>query len=159
MPASRKPISELAFPASEDPLELPAEAAESAVEPVSHCRTCRCFKTAPKRRRRPATGIKRSGSDIIFSRKIRERDGWTCQRCGKRYEPPTSALHCAHMYSRRIKATRWDKDNACALCFGCHQYIDSHPNEKLAFFRELLGDSRFDALSARAHAKRDRRTA
>jgi hypothetical protein len=62
-----------------------------------------------------------------------------------------------HMFSRRIKATRLDPDNAAAGCYGCHQYLDSHPNEKLAFFRELLGDSRFDALSDRARAKRDRK--
>ena len=119
---------------------------------VKHCATCRCGQ--PKKKR--SGGIKRSGSDILFSRSIRERDGWTCQRCGSVYEPPTSALHCAHMFSRRTKATRWDKDNACALCFGCHQYLDSHPNEKLAFFRERLGDEAFDALASRAHAKRNR---
>jgi uncharacterized CHY-type Zn-finger protein len=87
---------------------------------------------------------------------IRERDRWTCQRCGKVYDPSSQGLHAMHMYSRRIKATRLDPENAAAGCYGCHQYLDSHPNEKLAFFRERLGDSVFDELSGRAHAKRDR---
>lgn len=110
-----------------------------------------------KPKRRSATGIKRDSADIMFSRMIRERSGYQCQRCGAQHEPNSSGLHCAHMFSRRIKATRLDPKNAAALCFGCHQYLDSHPNEKLAFFRELLGTVDFDALEARAHARRDRK--
>ena len=123
-----------------------------AVETEKHCRTCKCF--APKKKR--SGGIKRSSLDATFSTMIRERDNWTCQRCGKVYEPKSQGLHSAHMFSRRIQATRLWPDNACALCFGCHQYLDSNPNEKLAFFRERLGDERFDALSDRARAKRNR---
>ena len=101
-------------------------------------------------------GIKRSAADRRFSLQIRDRDRWTCQRCGTRYTPNTGGLDCAHMFTRRIKATRFDPDNACALCVGCHFYIDSHPFEKLAFFRDRLGVERFDALAARAHGRRDR---
>jgi len=100
--------------------------------------------------------VKRSQADIRFSRQIRERDQWTCQRCKQRHAENSRGLHCAHMFTRRTGATRFDPDNACALCYGCHQYLDSHPAEKLAFFRALLGDERFDALASRAHAKRDR---
>jgi hypothetical protein len=125
---------------------------DRTVDSTAHCKSCKCFKTAPKRR----SGLKRDAADIRFSRMIRERDRWTCQRCGKVYDPSSMGLHAMHMFSRRIKATRLDPENACAGCYGCHQYLDSHPNEKLAFFRERLGDERFDALSARAHARRSR---
>ena len=101
--------------------------------------------------------IKRTAADAVFSRQIRDRDNWTCQRCGAIYAAPTRALHCAHMYTRRIVATRFDPDNAVAACYGCHQYLDSHPYEKLRFFRDRLGVPAFDALSARAHGKRDRK--
>ena len=103
--------------------------------------------------------MKRTAADARFSQQIRERDGFTCRRCGAMHLPNSKGLHCAHMFTRRLQVTRFDPDNAAALCYGCHAYVDSHPSEKLAFFRGLLGDERFDALAARAHSKRDRRTA
>jgi hypothetical protein len=60
------------------------------------------------------------------------------------------------MFSRKIRATRVDPDNAMALCTGCHFEMDTHPWMKEALFRSELGDERFDALAARAHGKRDR---
>jgi predicted restriction endonuclease len=101
------------------------------------------------------TGLRRTPEDIRFSKMIRERDDYTCQRCGSKHLPNSNGLHAAHMFSRRVKATRHDPDNAVALCYGCHQFIDSHPASKVEFFEHLLGE-RFDALAARAHAKRDR---
>ena len=101
-------------------------------------------------------GIRRTAEDARFSNMIRERDNWTCQRCGKRYEPPTRALHCAHLFTRRTKATRFDPDNATAACYGCHQFLDSHPASKHEFFFKLLGEKRFEAVAAKAHEKRDR---
>jgi len=100
--------------------------------------------------------IKITPDDKRFSLQIRERANWHCQKCGTRYFPPTNALQCAHHYTRRIRATRVDPDNALALCTGCHTYLDSHPEEKEAFWRSVIGDERFDALAARAHGKRDR---
>ena len=100
--------------------------------------------------------IRRTPADAEFSKAVRARDKWTCQRCGVHYMPPTRALHCAHMFTRRTQATRHDMDNAMALCYGCHQHVDSHPTEKEILFRNALGAERFDALAARAHAKRDR---
>lgn len=100
------------------------------------------------------SGIRRDAADARFSLQIRERDGWYCQRC--KSMPDHRGLHCAHHFTRRTKATRFDPDNALALCYGCHQYLDSHPHEKEAFWRSEIGDERFDALAARAHGRRDR---
>ena len=133
---------------SRDALPIRVPVTEGTLE--KHCATCRCF--TPRKR---VGGIKRDAADIRFSKMIRERDAYTCQRCHK-YLGPSPGLHAAHMFSRRIKATRFDQDNACALCYGCHQYLDSHPNEKLTFFRDRLGDEKFDALEARAKGKRNR---
>jgi predicted restriction endonuclease len=102
------------------------------------------------------SGIKRTRADAEFSKAVRVRDRWMCQRCGVHYMPPTRALHCAHYFTRRTQVTRLDLDNALALCYGCHQYLDSHPVEKEAFWRQAIGDERFDALAARAHGRRDR---
>lgn len=102
------------------------------------------------------SGIKRGPGDIAFSKMIRERDEWMCRRCGKEFLPSSRGLHSAHMFTRRIQATRHDPDNAVALCYGCHQYLDSHPDEKWEFWQDLIGAERLDALEGRAHAKRDR---
>src|SRR4249920_2098539 len=100
------------------------------------------------------TGIKRTAADARLSSQVRARDGWRCKRCGS--APNRGGLHAAHMFTRRTQATRLDPDNLLSLCFGLHQYLDSHPVEKEAFWRAEIGDERFDALAARAHGKRDR---
>ena len=104
--------------------------------------------------------MKRDANDAKFSDMIRERDQWTCQRCGKIYVPPTRALHSAHMFSRGKPRTRMDPLNACALCYGCHRYLDTHPDLKRKFFRARLGDEVFEALELRSnHTKRSMETA
>ncbi len=100
--------------------------------------------------------IRRSPEDIRFSRTIRERAGYACQRCGKQHAEKSQGLHAAHCFTRRIALTRHDPENALALCLGCHQHLDSHADEKERLFREKLGDEAYDALAARAHGKRDR---
>jgi 5-methylcytosine-specific restriction endonuclease McrA len=100
------------------------------------------------------SGIKITAADRRFSQQIRERGGHRCQRCGS--VPAKGGLHCAHMFTRRTRATRFDPDNALALCYGCHQYVDSHAEEKQVLWRSVIGNERFDALAARAHGKRDR---
>lgn len=112
-------------------------------------------------------GIKRTAADIKFSKMIRERDHWTCQRCLKQYEPGAQGLHCAHNFSRRCGrctsknpqphvCTRLDPSNALALDFGCHQYIDSHSDAKEKLFRLRFGNAEYDRVAAIAHGKRDR---
>lgn len=110
----------------------------------------RVAKKKPTRRKRFG-GIKRTAADAKFSTFIRERDNWTCMRCGKRYDPPTRALHCAHCFTRGSKATRHDPTNAQAACYGCHVIWDSHPEEKYEAFRKRFGVEEFDALRRRSN--------
>ena len=52
---------------------------------------------------------------------------------------------------------RWDEENACLLCFGCHMYFTAHPLEHVEWFKARLG-YRFDLLQARmriTHPKPD----
>ena len=93
--------------------------------------------------------IKRSSLDKLFSLIIRTRDGWRCQKCNKQYPERSGGLHCAHAFSRRHLGIRWEEDAACALCFYDHQFLDSHAEEKIAFFRARIGDKRYDELYAR----------
>ena len=87
--------------------------------------------------------IKLEPLDKLFSQYIRLRDK-VCQRCGS-----SRGLQTSHFIGRSNKAVRWDEDNACALCFGCHQYFTSHPLEHVEFWKQRLGD-RFDLLQCRA---------
>jgi len=101
-------------------------------------------------------GIKRTAEDIKFSKMIRIRDKWTCQRCGAEKAPNSQGLHCAHGFTRRTKATRFEPSNALALCYGCHQFVDSHAAEKEALFRLRFGNDEYDRVAALAHQRRDR---
>lgn len=87
--------------------------------------------------------MKVNAADIIFSKYIRSRDNWKCQRCGRYYFPPTQGLHCAHLISRGNYAYRFNEFNAVAMCYGCHRYFDtkmSHDD------RIDLVQKRFDGL-------------
>ena len=68
-----------------------------------------------------------------------------CQRCGK-----AGRLQTAHFHSRAKQSVREDPDNAIELCFGCHQYLSSHPVEYVAFMLKHLGQERYDMLEHRA---------
>ncbi len=87
--------------------------------------------------------IKRDPLDILVSEYVKLRDRW-CQRCGG-----SGGLQTAHFYSRRKRSVRYDPDNVCLFCFGCHSYLDGNPLEKIEFFKERLGEQSFDLLKAR----------
>lgn len=98
-------------------------------------------------------------ADKAFSLYIRTRAGWNCERCGKHYEPPTSALHCSHFMGRGKEATRFDPDNANALCYGCHQFFTSHPALHLEWQVMKKGQPLVDNIILRSsfHKKKDRK--
>lgn len=100
--------------------------------------------------------IKIRPSDKAFSLYIRTRDNWTCQRCYKQYAPPTQALHCSHFQGRGKEATRFDPENADALCYGCHQYFTSHPAEHYQWQVYKKGQQAIDLLVLRSNGYKKR---
>lgn len=111
--------------------------------------------------------IKINALDILFSDYIRTRDGWTCQRCitlGRKnvFRPNKRlidklpqfehhvksgmGLHNMHCYSRGGKTVRYEPDNCCAGCYGCHSYLDTHPLKKYAFFKARLGSKKYNRI-------------
>ena len=99
-------------------------------------------------------------SEYIRKRAITEVGG--CERCltpkrdivkdnGSIY-PAWKQLQTCHFHSRRKHSVRYDPDNLVACCFGCHQYLDSHAQEKIDFFKQRLGERDFDLLTARANS-------
>ena len=86
--------------------------------------------------------------DKLVSEYIRKKSGGFCQRCGRYYG--WKNLQACHFHGRSRKSVRYDEENLVALDFGCHVYLDSHPMEKVEFFKALLGEQPFDLLNSRA---------
>lgn len=98
--------------------------------------------------------VRMNPEDVADSKRIKERDGFTCQRCGS--SPDPRGLHVHHIHRRRIKVTRHDDDNLVTLCMGCHMWAHEHPAGAQELFGKLLGQERFEALADKAYGRRDR---
>ena len=83
--------------------------------------------------------MKITPADNAFSNCIRERSGWTCERCGAQHEVGSSGLHCAHFEGRWNWATRFEPANCFALCYGCHRLLDGRKLTFEKFFIEKRG--------------------
>lgn len=90
--------------------------------------------------------MKRDARDCRFSKAVRQRDNWTCRRCGKQHAENSCGLHAAHLFSRRHKTTRWLLENSVALCYGCHRYIDTHPVARDSFAISEIGADAYELL-------------
>lgn len=91
-------------------------------------------------------------ADKLFSNYVRTRDNWTCQRCRRKFEPGSQGLHCSHFWGRGRENTRFDPDNADALCFGCHQ-LWGHGDgreEYIRFKTQQLTEEGYKKLKIRA---------
>lgn len=94
--------------------------------------------------------VKLNKMDRLFSRQVRERDKWTCQRCGKKHDKGSMGLHCSHFIGRAHKATRYDFENCDALCWGCHQYFETKKATEYRDWKiDQLGQKRYDELVKR----------
>ena len=121
------------------------------------------------------TRATRDRADTLFSKYIRERDGWKWKRCGRQWAPGAGGLTASHFFGRAKESVRFDPENCDALCmFPCH---DEWENEKgvTKFKRgtwdvelprpyrdwkiKQLGYPRFAALEVRANTivKKDRK--
>ena len=90
--------------------------------------------------------IKRTPADAAFSDCIRERSGWTCERCGKYYpEDNRRGLECSHHHSRGNWGIRFDPLNAESLCTGCH-FLEGGTEERR---KETLSDDQINLLFER----------
>ena len=106
--------------------------------------------------------IKICPADKAFSRYIRTRDEWSCQRCGKSYVEGSQGLHCSHYFGRGKESTRHDPENCDALCFGCHKVWGSDDREAYRDFKiNQLSEEGFENLRIRANMlhKKDRKAA
>lgn len=86
--------------------------------------------------------------DSVFSKVIRLRDNYTCQKCGK--TQAEAMIQCSHIYSRRHRSTRWDEANARALCFRCHMDWHSNPTEARELALTWMTEDELDELCQKA---------
>lgn len=92
------------------------------------------------------SGIKITPADKYFSKCVRKRAHWRCERCGGSYTPSCSGLHCSHFHGRANWAVRFHPDNASSLCYGCHSFMGANPHEHQKFFMDRLGDGMYQIL-------------
>jgi hypothetical protein len=91
--------------------------------------------------------------DEIFSKQIRERDGWRCVRCRRSFAHSPWLLHNSHFFGRSNKATRYSFDNCDAVCWQCHPIWEADKNGDYKLFKiEQLGREAYEALERRARS-------
>lgn len=86
--------------------------------------------------------------DKLVMEKVRERDNWTCQWCGKHVEKRNA--HVSHVIPRsKGYALRWDFNNLKLLCFHCHiNRYHKDPLEAAEWFKGKFPD-RWEYLEER----------
>lgn len=106
-----------------------------------------------------AKNIKRDPADVAFSKYVRLSQGYTCQRCLKKFPDNAANLHNSHFFGRRKESTRYDLQNCDAICSYCHRHFESNPAEYVAFKLKQLGQKDYDSLVLRANSfkKKDRK--
>lgn len=122
--------------------------------PLKHKTPLRAKAAKPRRKHRLVSIARKTARDKEFSRKIRERAGWKCEKDGQYFGPEAGArLHAAHIFSKGgFPHLRHDEDNAIALCYRHHRWwahID--PVDFTEWVRGHLGEERYEALKVRAH--------
>jgi hypothetical protein len=86
--------------------------------------------------------------DIAWTKKVKDRDNWTCQICKKKVSGHNCQAH--HILPKTIKLTRWDINNGITLCYQHHKVgkFSAHMNaiwftfwlktNKLSQFRHII---------------------
>jgi len=80
-------------------------------------------------------------ADKYFSLCIRLAHAYTCEWCGQ-----FGRMENSHVYSRRHRTIRWDKQNANCLCNGCHRKWHESPIGASLWFVRKFGQQREDIL-------------
>lgn len=105
------------------------------------------------------TKAKITTPDKLFSRHIRDRDGWRCQYRFKcfgmddfRLNP--GGLDNSHFQKRGKFSVRYDEENCDAACKKCHNFVETDPNGQRVLEEwklAQLGEKRYNMLLIRAN--------
>lgn len=86
-------------------------------------------------------------ADTLFSLIVRAPGRCVILDCDK-----TTGLQCAHLFSRRYRAIRWDERNAVVLCAGHHHWFTHRPIEWDNWMMNRLGPALYVELRETALA-------
>lgn len=84
--------------------------------------------------------------DSEFSKFVRSVG--ECEHCGNK-----DTLQCSHVISRKYYHTRWDPENAIALCYKCHiHWNHKEPHEFVRWFDKKFGGELYEELKRRSES-------
>lgn len=92
------------------------------------------------------SAIKITPADSAFSKCVRYRAGWACERCGAQHDSSSTGLHCSHFFGRANWSVRFHPDNARSLCHGCHSWLSGNPYEHCEWIKGQIGEGRLQML-------------
>lgn len=88
-----------------------------------------------KAKRQASPSKKKAEADRLFSLIVR-----SVGYCQSDRDDHNGVHQCAHGFSRRYLATRWERWNAFCFCQGCHKYYTVRPLEWEVWLREQWGE-------------------
>ena len=102
--------------------------------------------------------VKLRTSDRLWTRYMRVKQAFTCQKCGRVYsEDNCRNLGVSHYFGRVNENVRFDEDNTNCMCnIPCHQYFDTHKTEYKDWMIQRLGQDGFDMLQLKKQIHKDR---
>lgn len=101
------------------------------------------FKPTKKKKSRRAYLIK--ALDDLVSKQVRERDGYTCRKCGRRAIKKNDVAH-HHLMTKTRLATRWLLENGISLCYFCHRSAHAAPEEFRNWILSWMPQAEYDQL-------------
>lgn len=107
--------------------------------------------------------IKLRKTDKLYTKIIRFKYDYRCQRCGKKYSENQSLynLGVSHYYGRSRESTRFDDDNVTLLCnLPCHaKWGSEERGDYTEYMINRLGQKGFEELTKRANTYKKRNDA
>ena len=85
-------------------------------------------------------------ADTHFSKCVRERTNWECEKCNRSFIDHTVGLQCSHIVPREVYRTRFSGLNAQALCSTCHKWWHNRPHDSGLWIENLLGAGYMEIL-------------
>ena len=103
--------------------------------------------------------VKLRATDRLWTLYIRQKYNYTCQWCGRGYNPDYCAnFGTSHYFTRDHENVRFDEDNTFPLCnLPCHRYLDEEGRKEYeVFMLKRLGRAKFELLMLKAHIYKKR---
>ncbi len=104
--------------------------------------------------------VKLRKSDRLYTRLIRIKYDFTCQKCGRKYDEDGSLynLGVSHYFSRKRESVRFDDKNTTLLCnLPCHRMWETEKRgEYLEYMLERLGTKGMEKLELKSNTYKKR---